>query len=337
MRRRENGFTLVELLVVIGIIALLIGILLPALNAARAMARTTKCAANLRSIGQGIAMYVAEYRGFYPAAYLYKGHKVTNGTQQPDKPIQGYIHWSSYLYTNKSAQGDSAYRSLTGWDMFQCPSLENGGLPPTNPAPETMMAGQERDPSCSSSYYDEQAPRLAYTVNEALCPRNKFTHGFQGKTSAPSAYVNAGKVKRSAETILATEFWEDWRIVSEVGYGEGVEQVVKSHRPVHGFVGSGGELDLNTITPALGRSVQSVYECQPQHARVPQVGAGQVSRLQWVGRNHGTSADLSKRKTNFLYADGHVETKSLEDTFTPFQWGDALYSIPSLADVLKRN
>ncbi|HMO27680.1 MAG TPA: prepilin-type N-terminal cleavage/methylation domain-containing protein, partial [Tepidisphaeraceae bacterium] len=62
--RRPNvpAFTLVELLVVIGIIALLVGILLPTLGAARDRANTVKCQANLRSIGQGFAIYLAENR-----------------------------------------------------------------------------------------------------------------------------------------------------------------------------------------------------------------------------------------------------------------------------------
>jgi prepilin-type processing-associated H-X9-DG protein/prepilin-type N-terminal cleavage/methylation domain-containing protein len=64
-RGLKRAFTLVELLVVIGVIALLIGILLPVLNKARDRANELKCATNLRALGQGLALYTGDYR-YYP-------------------------------------------------------------------------------------------------------------------------------------------------------------------------------------------------------------------------------------------------------------------------------
>src|SRR5438093_2545414 len=90
----RRGFTLVELLVVIGIIAVLIGILLPVIGKARKQANTTACMAQLRSLGQTLAIYNSENRGSYPYSYYTSNAAVGGTTAEGDTNASVYVWWS---------------------------------------------------------------------------------------------------------------------------------------------------------------------------------------------------------------------------------------------------
>jgi prepilin-type N-terminal cleavage/methylation domain-containing protein/prepilin-type processing-associated H-X9-DG protein len=100
MQSRRKAFTLVELLVVIGIIALLISILLPAMNSARRQARSLKCLANLRSVGQALSLYAANNQRFYPIAR----HKMLSATP----PLEQRWHDRLTPYITSASKGDTA-------------------------------------------------------------------------------------------------------------------------------------------------------------------------------------------------------------------------------------
>lgn len=92
--RKPRAFTLVELLVVIGIIAVLVAILLPALARAWATAKTTACASNLREIGTAFRMYANDYRDNYPDKFAMGnwGFRRRPGLRNPSDP-SSYPEW----------------------------------------------------------------------------------------------------------------------------------------------------------------------------------------------------------------------------------------------------
>ena len=83
-RRRRAAFTLVELLVVIGIIAILMGILLPALNRARAASNRTRCLSNIRQIGLADQMYRVQFKDWHVPGYW--GWSASNPPWPPSTP-----------------------------------------------------------------------------------------------------------------------------------------------------------------------------------------------------------------------------------------------------------
>jgi prepilin-type N-terminal cleavage/methylation domain-containing protein/prepilin-type processing-associated H-X9-DG protein len=129
------AFTLVELLVVIGIIALLISILLPALSKARRSANTLACLANLRSIAQGMQMYASQNSGFFPgsvntsARFLWGSNGYNYDENNCPTVVQAWDWQSPILsvmginFNPGSAGSDRIERYLTGINFkgFRCP------------------------------------------------------------------------------------------------------------------------------------------------------------------------------------------------------------------------
>lgn len=106
------GFTLIELLVVVAIISLLVSLLLPSLNKAKQLAKTTLCGANLRSLGLAWHYYAQDYDGKFPSGSLYWGQEGYND------------HFWPRLVLPYVAPGVEPYQPFP--DVFFCPTKPIG-------------------------------------------------------------------------------------------------------------------------------------------------------------------------------------------------------------------
>lgn len=121
---RQSAFTLVELLVVIGILALLISILLPVMGRARESASNVKCMANLRTIGQAIAGYQAENKGSMPWGFIWNRVNLSTGASA-ESPSYLYT-WATLLtkYMSPKTPSGGLYSRGEFAEVFKCPSVD---------------------------------------------------------------------------------------------------------------------------------------------------------------------------------------------------------------------
>jgi len=118
MRQRRHGFTLVELLVVIGVIALLISILMPALNSARSAARLVQCQSNFKQIHNALLMYANANRGYLPYASSAAGFDATKEVYTTNAStyleLSGILGTTSVDPTDTNAEINQVFRCVEG-------------------------------------------------------------------------------------------------------------------------------------------------------------------------------------------------------------------------------
>src|SRR5688572_23629146 len=113
--RLTSAFTLVELLVVIGVIAVLIGLLLPVLSKARAAANRAACLSNIRQLGVGVLMYCNDNGGWFPTSAW--------GIDPSRIPFpEDWIHWQANRQLDSSAIANYVGHGEKLKSLLRCPA-----------------------------------------------------------------------------------------------------------------------------------------------------------------------------------------------------------------------
>jgi prepilin-type processing-associated H-X9-DG protein len=130
-RDRAAAFTLVELLVVIGIIAILISVLLPVLGSARKASEKAKCLASLHQIGDAYKMYAADNKGSWPVSvHFYPGGTI-NGVSAPHRDKRYHDFIAKYLMGNQAVTDPATGKQYSDNNMNfngTCSSDTLGGV-----------------------------------------------------------------------------------------------------------------------------------------------------------------------------------------------------------------
>lgn len=138
----RRGFTLVELMVVISIIALLVGLTIPALGSARETSRRVKCLANLRSFGQGLQNYMGVSKDVLPAVRpLHDSNANPSGPTNDPSLLEIMTDYLDVPLPVREDPTNPNSPFVNVSEMFRCPSDITGKDAPTNFEPLWRTAG----------------------------------------------------------------------------------------------------------------------------------------------------------------------------------------------------
>jgi prepilin-type N-terminal cleavage/methylation domain-containing protein/prepilin-type processing-associated H-X9-DG protein len=293
-RSHRRGFTLVELLVVIGIIAVLISILLPSLNKARRSAKALQCSSNMHQIAQAMIMYINANKGHIPPTLI--SNSATNDVYK-----DGFF-WAAELVNQKYIQAPNIFvngstrKVVPDTSVFRCPEgIDPTDWPGGSGTASTNQGNYPTDPMNNGYVYGScPAPRtdgaLAYGIATWYTPPTRVA-GYtsddpdSGSTNPPFIFFDSSKVGKQ----ISGDSFTPATMSDLLHYKAHQRQISNIHKPQSvvmlgeadsiNWISSGSSTDPNNGTHYAGR----------------------------MGARHGVkSRDGTNAYSNFAFFDGHV-------------------------------
>lgn len=180
---RLSAFTLIEMLVVISMIALLIALLLPVLQASREVARLAACASNLHQQHVGVLAYASDHQGRFPKAWINPGSTSHNQIR--------YTHWTRWGYLSGPDSGDGPWQNLG--------RLVPGGY---ISEPRAYFCPSQGDVVYTYAHYDDPWPSPNTLVDAASSSLGiRFSYNFNPRMTEGVAGATAAQQVRRYERV----------------------------------------------------------------------------------------------------------------------------------------
>jgi len=344
MKRRRRGFTLIELLVVISIIGVLVGLLLPAVNAAREAGRRAQCQNNLKNIGLGLTQFITSKNSFPNAGTFLDAPDPKTGASTTFKTIN-------------SIPGPLSAAGLRSWVVDILPFLDQQDLSnawdPTNPQGNWLNSTIANQPPMATVAFtplpilrcpddissQPGKPNLSYVVNGGFClwpgdgvsnpavtayagdSAGKSPPGFATITPGSSNEFSQQDLFKMGVMFLGTDYnlpWDYKTTPSAITDGMS-NTIMVTENTMAGYQGGGAAIGWANPLPTFTMFIGTPHVCAGAStisSTVTCTGTANVSGgVDWVGQTGWNHAN-ARETGNYDYIN-HGQNLSAKGT-SPF-------------------